>query len=95
MVMVERNIPQIEWTYGALPFARNKTYDKVVEMMDREPRGKVLDIPTGTGILANRLRKMGFEMSCCDIHPSFFSIPDLKIELGDLNRSLPYSENSN
>jgi ubiquinone/menaquinone biosynthesis C-methylase UbiE len=37
---------------------------------------------------------MGFEVSCCDINPSFFSVPDLKIEIGDLNQSLPYSDDS-
>jgi len=62
--------------------------------MDKESRGKVLDVPTGTGVLADRLRKMGFEVSCCDINPSFFSVPDLKIEIGDLNQSLPYSDDS-
>lgn len=89
---MKRNSANIEWTYGAIPFARNETHDKVIEMMDKEPRGRVLDVPTGTGILAERLRKMGFEVSCCDINPSFFSVPDLKIEIGDLNHSLPYSD---
>lgn len=92
--MVKRNIPNIEWNYGAVPFARDETHDKVIEMMDKESRGKVLDVPTGTGVLADRLRKMGFEVSCCDINPSFFSVPDLKIEIGDLNQSLPYSDDS-
>jgi ubiquinone/menaquinone biosynthesis C-methylase UbiE len=92
--LVKRNIPNIEWNYGAVPFARDETHDKVIEMMDKESRGKVLDVPTGTGVLADRLRKMGFEVSCCDINPSFFSVPDLKIEIGDLNQSLPYSDDS-
>ncbi len=90
--MVERNMPHIEWTYGALPFARNETHDKIIDMMEREPRGKVLDVPTGTGILAARLKKMGFEVSCCDINSSYFSVPDMKIEVGDLNQSLPYPD---
>ena len=91
---MKRNSANIEWTYGAVPFARNETHDKVIEMMDQEPRGKVLDVPTGTGILAERLRKMGFEVSCCDINSSFFSVPDLMIEIGDLNQSLPYPDDS-
>jgi len=37
---------------------------------------------------------MGFEVSCCDINPMFFSVPDLKVEIGDLNQSLPYADNS-
>jgi ubiquinone/menaquinone biosynthesis C-methylase UbiE len=93
-ILIKRNIPNIKWTHGALPFAMGKTHDKVIGMMDKEPRGRVLDVPTGTGILAERLRKMGFEVSCCDINPSFFSVPDLKVEIGDLNQSLPYANNS-
>jgi SAM-dependent methyltransferase len=92
--LVKRNGAKIEWTYGAIPFARDETHDKVIEMMEKEPRGKVLDVPTGTGILARRLLKAGFDVSCCDINPSFFSVPELKIEIGDLNQSLPYPDDS-
>jgi hypothetical protein len=28
-------------------------------------------------------------MSCCDINPSYFSISDLNIEIGDLDQSPP------
>jgi SAM-dependent methyltransferase len=90
--LVKRNGAKIEWIYGAVPLAREGIHDKVIEMMGIEPRGKVLDVPTGTGILAGRLKQMGFEVSCCDINSSYFSVPDLKIELGDLNQSLPYRD---
>ena len=92
MTLPEGNHRDINWTYGAIPLARDEIHDKVIEMMDKEPRGKVLDVPTGTGILADRLRKKGFDVSCCDINPSYFSVPDLKIEIGDLNQSLPYPD---
>jgi ubiquinone/menaquinone biosynthesis C-methylase UbiE len=82
------------WKYGAVPLARNETHDKVVKMMEKEPRGEGLDVPTGTGILAARLKKRGFEVSCCDINASYFSVPGLKIELGDLNQTLPYPDNT-
>ena len=80
------------WTHGAVPLARNETHDKVFDMMEKEPRGKVLDVPTGTGVLAGRLKKIGFEVSCCDINSSYFSIPDLSIDIGDLNKTLPYQD---
>ena len=83
-----------KWIFGAVPLSRDEIHDKVIEMMDKEPRGRVLDVPTGTGILADRLRKRGFEVSCCDINPSYFSISDLALEIGDLNHSLPYSSTS-
>lgn len=62
--------------------------------MDKEPRGKVLDVPTGTGVLAARLRGMGFDVSCCDINASYFSVPELTIDIGDLNQSVPYPDES-
>jgi len=86
------NHSDVQWSFGAVPLSRGETHDKVVQMMGNEPRGKVLDVPTGTGILADRLKKMGFEVSCCDINPSYFSVPDLKMEIGDLNQSLPYPD---
>ncbi len=91
---VERNISHTEWTHGAVPLARDEIHDKVVGMMDKEPRGKVLDVPTGTGVLADRLSKMGFEVSCCDINPSYFSVTRLNFQIGNLNQSLPYSSAS-
>jgi ubiquinone/menaquinone biosynthesis C-methylase UbiE len=94
VTLAEENHRDIKWPYGAVPLARDEIHDKVVEMIDRECRGKVLDVPTGTGILADRLRKMGFEVSCCDINPSYFSVPELTIDIGDLNQSIPYSDRS-
>ena len=41
--------------YGSDPVARDETHGKVIEMRDKESRGKVLDVPTGTGISADRL----------------------------------------
>jgi SAM-dependent methyltransferase len=90
VTLSEGNHKDTDWKYGAVPLARDEIHDKVIEMMDKEPRGRVLDVPTGTGILADQLRKKGFDVSCCDINPLYFSIPDLKIEIGDLNQSLPY-----
>jgi ubiquinone/menaquinone biosynthesis C-methylase UbiE len=88
------NQSDTQWTYGAVPLSRDEIHDKVIEMIEKEPRGKVLDVPTGTGILADRLRKMGFEVSCCDIDPSYFSVSDLTLEIGNLNQSLPYTSKS-
>ncbi len=92
MGLIKKGREHLEWPYGAIPLSRNEIHEKILEMMGQEPRGRVLDVPTGTGILANRLRKMGFEVSCCDINPSFFSIPDLEMKIGDLNQSLPYPD---
>ena len=92
--MIQKDGTQPKWSFGAVPLSRNETHDKVIQMIEKEPRGKVLDVPTGTGILGDRLRKLGFEVSCCDINPSYFSVPELSIEIGDLNQSLPYPDRS-
>ncbi len=82
-----------QWTYGAVPLARDEIHDKVFELILREPRGRVLDVPTGAGAMALRLKKEGFEVFCCDINPVYFSVPDLKLDIGDLNSKLPYPDN--
>ena len=88
--MTEPNPSDVKWSFGVVPLSRDEIQDKIIEMMGKEPRGKVLDVSTGTGILADRLRKMGLEVSCCDINPSYFSISDLAIDIGDFTHSLPY-----
>jgi len=93
-VEMNQNVTNISWNAGVVPLARNETHDKVIAMMQKEPREKVLDVPTGTKILADRLKKMGFEVSCCDINPFYFSVSDLPLDIGDLNQSLPYTSKS-
>jgi SAM-dependent methyltransferase len=94
MGLNEPNDKTTRWSHGAVALARNETHDKVVAMMEEERRGKVLDVPTGTGVLAGRLKGIGFQVSCCDINPSYFSIPDLSMDTGDLNKTLPYPDRS-
>lgn len=77
-----------------IPLSRDEIHDKVMEIAQKEARGKVLDVPTGTGVLAHRLKKIGFEVSCCDIDPTYFSAEDLTLDIGDLNQSLPYPAES-
>ncbi|OGP94744.1 MAG: hypothetical protein A2157_05615 [Deltaproteobacteria bacterium RBG_16_47_11] len=92
--MTEKKGDGMQWPYGMVPLSRDEIHDKVIEMIENEPRGKALDVPAGTGILADRLRKIGFDVSCCDIDVSYFSAPDLSLDVGDLNQSLPYSSTS-
>ena len=75
---------------GLVPFTRKEVHEKIVQLLSTEQRGKLLDVPTGSGVLAGRLQKMGFDVSCCDIQPSFFEAQDLTVQLGDMNKRLPY-----
>lgn len=82
------------WSYGLVALSRSEIHEKVIKLASLVPRGKALDVPTGTGVLGDRLRKIGFEVSCCDIDSTYFSAPDLTFEIGDLNQSLPYPTGS-
>jgi SAM-dependent methyltransferase len=75
---------------GLVPYTRSEIHEKIVRMLSGEKRGKVLDVPTGAGALADRLQKAGFDVSCCDIQPDFFAASDLTVQFGDMNKDLPY-----
>ena len=75
-----------------VPLARDGVHEKVIEYLKDKPRGAILDIPTGFGALARKLSEMNFAVSCCDIDTDQFSAQGLKIERGDLNGKIPYSD---
>lgn len=68
------------------------TYNVIIELMSREPRGKVLDIGTGAGRFASKLATMGFDIFCCDITDEAFEVKNLPFEKVNLNKKLPYSD---
>ncbi len=58
--------------------------------------GKALDIGAYDGVLAVKLKELGFETSACDIDTSRFDENKLgiKCDKADLNEGLPYPDNS-
>jgi len=72
------------------PLARRGTHEKVLEIIGKEHRGKVLDIPAGTGALSLKLKEMGFDVYCCDINEDHFELKGLPFKKGDMNKRLPY-----
>ena len=72
--------------------ARDGTHEKVAAYLDKKPRGRLLDVPTGQGALAMMLKNMGFEISCCDIETERFSAEGLRVDQGDLTKKLPYDD---
>lgn len=70
--------------------ARTETHDWVAKALSREPRGRLLDAPTGAGAFALRAKEMGFSVTCCDIDPSLFAVSGMEVEKADLNQPLPY-----
>ena len=67
-------------------------YDTVENILESEPRGRLLDVPAGEGALAVRLREMGFDVLCCDLYPQIFKVEGIDIKGGDLDKELPYRD---
>ena len=76
------------------PLAREAAHDTVEDIFRKLPIGKVLDVPAGEGALAVRLRALGFDVACCDLHPQLFKAADIDIRPGDLDERLPYDDRS-
>jgi 2-polyprenyl-3-methyl-5-hydroxy-6-metoxy-1,4-benzoquinol methylase len=79
-------------TYQPKALAREGTHEKVAAYLDKRPRGRLLDVPTGEGALAMVLHNMGFDVSCCDIETERFSAQGLRVDRGDLTKRLPYDD---
>ena len=73
-----------------VPLARKGTLEKVLEAIGKEDRGKVLDVPAGTGALSLKLKEMGFDVYCCDINKDNFELKRVPFKEGDMNKRLPY-----
>lgn len=73
-----------------LPMSRGKTHEAVLRVLDRLPRGKILDAGCGQGALALRLSEMGFAVVCCDSDPSSFKLSGTECRRVDLNENFPF-----
>ena len=75
------------------PITFPENHDTVCRLLEKLRRGHVLDVPCGHGALSLRLKKMGFELSCCDIDPGLFELHDVELRVANLNRDrLPYED---
>ena len=46
---------------------KNEPQEIVIQMMENEKRGAVLDIGAGQGMLSSRLKNLGFDVTACDL----------------------------
>jgi len=77
-----------------VPLAHQAIHDTVVGILQDLPRGALLDVPAGEGALAARLIAAGFEVRCCDLYPEIFQLDGVDIQRGNLDRELPFSDQS-
>lgn len=78
----------------AAPLAHQAVHDTVLAILEKLPRGVLLDVPAGHGALAERLVAAGFDVRCCDLYPEIFSLSSVEIRKGDLNLELPFASGS-
>ena len=79
---------------GYQVIAHERTFFKVLDLMERLPRGKVLDIPAGEGGISHCLREMGFRMVAADLDPGFFKCAGVECLGLDMNRPLDLPDES-
>jgi SAM-dependent methyltransferase len=73
-------------------FARVEIHPAVANILSPMCRGKLLDLPTGSGALAWRLHVLGFEVTGADLYPDYFCNPELKVVKADLTEKFPFDD---
>lgn len=74
--------------------SRSAIHPRVAEALSDLPRGRLLDLPAGSGALAYRLHRDGFAVTACDIHPEQFEPAEIPCVRGDLGGRLPFEDAS-
>ncbi len=75
-------------------FSRPEIHVKIAQLLADMPRGKLLDLPAGSGALSYRLHKMGFDVVGCDIMPEHFVGDPVPIVPGDMRERFPFEDES-
>jgi SAM-dependent methyltransferase len=89
--MAESRYTELLDSIDAPQHSRSGTFEKVLEVADGLPRGRVLDAPCGPGRMAEALARLGFEAFGADLDADSYraSVPFC---VADLNRPLPYAD---
>jgi len=93
--MKEQKVTKKYLNYGGLSFhmrAHPDVYEKVFEIMQDLPRGRLLDLGAGSGYTSLRLAELGFDVHAYDVNTEQFQPPALSCTKIDLNRELPESD---
>jgi ubiquinone/menaquinone biosynthesis C-methylase UbiE len=73
--------------------AHEAIHETVEAILKNESRGKILDVPSGEGALALRLKNLGFDVSCADLYPQIFKLDGVENLRANLDEKLPYNDN--
>jgi SAM-dependent methyltransferase len=70
--------------------AHEAIHETVENILAVGERGRLLDVPAGEGALAQRLKRAGYDVACCDLYPEIFRLDGVEIRSGNLDSRLPY-----
>ncbi len=85
-------MPSIYIPSGFQIIAHGKTFLRVLALLDKLPRGRLLDVPAGEGALSVVAKDMGFEVTAGDIDPHFFKAQAIECSFMDMNKTLPIGD---
>ena len=75
-------------------YADEGIFTTVLKMLYPKPRGSVLDVGAGEGVLTHHIRQAGFAVEACDINPSEMKF-NIRCKKVDVNKEkLPYGRNA-
>ena len=72
--------------------AHEAIHETVEQIFSKSPNGRLLDMPAGEGALARRLKRIGYDVACCDLYPEIFQLDGVEIRSGNMDSRLPYSD---
>ncbi len=64
-------------------------HDAARILLNRLPRGKLLDVAAGNGAMSYWACNNGFDVTAIDINPSYFELDDVPLVEADLNQPFP------
>lgn len=64
------------------------SHDTLLRVLKESKPCRILDAPAGSGVLAEHLKKWGFDVHCADIDPGNFKLDGVPLTPADLNRGL-------
>lgn len=68
--------------------------DTVQSLLSDEKRGRLVDLGAGTGYLSRRFKRIGFDVTACDLNFKLFKFQDISRLQLNLNHPLPFADNS-
>lgn len=73
---------------------RKVELEQIIRLMAGMKRGRVLEIPCGSGSLAGGLAELGFDVQCADIDRGLFTQDKLNWRWCNMNDPLPFEDGS-